>query len=328
MKWVDHGQKAAAPATLQSVDVKTPADRDVQLSEPLWSDDGTKEVVDARAMDNKDRWILALDEDTGKTRVVAHDHDDAWLGGPGIGDPDEPGHETLGWMKGDRDIYFQSERTGYSHLYAVSFEGGEAKALTSGAWEVDSAILSSDKSHFFLVTNEADPGEQNVYEMSAEGGTRVRLTALPGGHSAAPSPDERWFADLYSYTNKPPELYAQEARADALAKKLTSSPAPEFWEYPWLDTPIVTFPARDGVMLRAHVYKPPNYQKGGPAVLFVHGAGYLQNVVVLRARVHVPSTIDGARLSGCRCRLSRVGRIRARLAHRNLPAHGRKRSGR
>ncbi len=62
------------------------------------------------------------------------------------------------------------------------------------------------------------------------------------------------------------------------AKKLTSSPAPEFWEYPWLDTPIVTFRARDGVMVRAHVYKPANYRKGGPAVLFVHGAGYLQNV--------------------------------------------------
>ena len=62
------------------------------------------------------------------------------------------------------------------------------------------------------------------------------------------------------------------------AKKLTSSPAPEFWEYPWLDTPIVTFAARDGAIVRAHVYKPANYRKGGPAVLFVHGAGYLQNV--------------------------------------------------
>ena len=185
---------------------------------------------------------------------------------------------TLGWMKGDRDVYFQSERTGYSHLYSVPFAGGEAKALTSGAWEVDSAILSNDKSNFFLVTNEADPGEQEVYEMSADGGARTRLTALPGGHSCVPSPDERWFADVYSYTNKPPELYAQETRADAAAKKLTSSPAPEFWEYPWLDTPIVTFRARDGVMVRAHVYKPANYRKGGPAVLFVHGAGYLQNV--------------------------------------------------
>ncbi len=274
MKWADHGQRAI----LQSADAKTPVDREVRLSEPRWSADGTKAVLDARAMDNKDRWILALDEDTGKTRVLAHDHDDAWIDGPGIGDPDEPSEVTLGWMKGDRDVYFQSERTGYSHLYSVPLAGGEAKALTSGAWEVDSVILSNDKSNFFLVTNEADPGEQEVYEMGADGGTRTRLTALPGGHSCMPSPDERWFADVYSYTNKPPELYAQETRADAAAKKLTSSPAPEFWEYPWLDTPIVTFRARDGVMVRAHVYKPANYRRGGPAVLFVHGAGYLQNV--------------------------------------------------
>jgi dipeptidyl aminopeptidase/acylaminoacyl peptidase len=274
VKWVDHGQRAAA----QSADAKTPADREVRLFAPLWSSDGTKAVVDARAVDNKDRWILALDETSGKTRVLAHDHDDAWLGGPGLVDLDEPRDVTLGWMKDDRSIYFQSERTGYSHLYTVGFDGGEARALTSGAWEVDSAILSNDKSRFFLVTNEADPGEQEVYEMSAEGGARTRLTTLAGGHSFVPSPDERWFADVYSYTNKPPELYAQETRADAAAEKLTSSPAPDFWEYQWLDTPIVTFAARDGAMLRAHVYKPANYRLGGPAVLFVHGAGYLQNV--------------------------------------------------
>jgi dipeptidyl aminopeptidase/acylaminoacyl peptidase len=266
VKWVDHGQRAV----LQTADSKTPADRDVQLSEPVWSADGTKAVLDARAGDNKDRWILALEEDTGKTRIVAHDHDDAWIDGPGI--------ETLGWMRNDQDIYFQSERTGYSHLYTASFAGGEPKALTSGAWEVDSAVLSNDKSRFFLVTSEADPGEQNVYEMSAEGGARVKLTALAGGHSYVPSPDNGWFADVYSYTNKPPELYVQEARADAPAKRLTSSPAPDFWEYPWLDTPILAFPARDGAMVRAHVYKPANYRRGGPAVLFVHGAGYLQNV--------------------------------------------------
>jgi len=258
VKWVDHGQKSEA------------ADREVQLSQPVWSDDGTKAVLNARAVDNKDRWILAVDEDTGKTRVVTHDHDDAWLDGPGA--------RTLGWMKNDQDIYFQSERTGFSHLFTVAFSGGDAKALTSGAWEVDSAVLSRDKSRFFLVTDEADPGQQNVYEMSAEGGTRTKLTTLAGGHSFVPSPDGGWFADVFSYTNKPPELYVQETRADAAAKKLTSSPLPEFWEYPWLDTPIVAFAARDGATVRAHVYKPSNYRKGGPAVLFVHGAGYLQNV--------------------------------------------------
>jgi dipeptidyl aminopeptidase/acylaminoacyl peptidase len=269
---------SVANGEMKWAELATPAGRAVRLSEPLWSDDGTKAVLVARAMDNKDRWILALDEDTGKTRVVAHDHDDAWIDGPGIGDPDEPGDATLGWMKGDQEIYFQSERTGFSHLYAAPFAGGEAKALTSGEWEVDSAILSRDKTRFFLVTDETSPSDQEIYEMSAEGGARTRLTAAPGGHSAVPSPDERWFADVYSYTNKPPELYAQETRAGAPPRKLTSSPAPEFWQYPWLDTPIATFRARDGAMVRAHVYKPANYAKGGPAVLFVHGAGYLQNV--------------------------------------------------
>ena len=75
MKWVDTGEK----------------DRDVELAEPVWSEDGTKAVLLARAADNKDRWILTLEETTGNTHVLAHDHDDAWIDGPGV--------STLGWMK-------------------------------------------------------------------------------------------------------------------------------------------------------------------------------------------------------------------------------------
>ncbi len=272
VKWVDHGQKAAAPAakTDKPEEKQKEQDRDVELARPVWSEDGTKAVLLARAADNKDRWILALDEKTGKTRVLAHDHDDDWVDGPGA--------DTLGWMKGDREVYFQSERTGYSHLYTVPFDGGDARALTSGQWEVEDAVLSHDKTRFFLTTSEADPGEHNVYEMKADGGARTRLTSLDGGHSCVPSPDDKWFADIYSYTNKPPELYVQEARAGVAAKKLTSSPAPDFWEYPWIDAPIVKIRARDGADVRARLFKPQNFQRGGPAVVFVHGAGYLQNV--------------------------------------------------
>ena len=275
VKWVDHGQKAAPVESKTDSAEVTPSrpreqDRDVQLFQPVWSTDGTKAVLEARAADNKDRWILALDITTGKTRVLSHDHDDAWVDGPGA--------LTLGWMKNDRDIYFQSERTGYSHVYTASFDGGEAKALTSGKWEVQGAALSRDKSRFLLTTNEGDPGERNLYEMSVDGGPRTRLTSSTGGHLGVISPDERWIADVYSYTNKPPELYVQENRPGVAAKKITSSPAAEFWEYPWLDAPIVTFPARDGATLRGRLYKPASFQKGGPAVVFVHGAGYLQNV--------------------------------------------------
>ena len=247
-----------------------PPERDVQLFPPLWSEDGSKAVLMARAADNKDRWILALDPATGKTRVLAADHDAAWVDGPGA--------NNLGWLKNGREVFFQSERTGYSQLYAVAFEGGEPRALTSGNWEVTNVRQSPDKSHFYITGSKENPYEQQLYEMGAEGGPLTRLTAAPGKHLAVVSPGGRFIADVFSYTNRPPELYVQENRPLAESRKLTSSPAPEFWQYSWIDAPIVTFTARDGVKVPARLFKPANFRRGGPAVIFVHGAGYLQNV--------------------------------------------------
>ncbi len=253
VKWVDSGQK-----------------KDVALSRPEWSEDGTRAVLFARATDNKNRWLLTLDPATGKTRVLVAQHDDAWLDGPGS--------STLGWMKSDRDVFFQSERDGYSHLYTVPYDGGDPKQLTEGKWEILSVKVSRDKSTFYLTSNKGDPAEVHFYSMPAAGGPMTRLTTMPGNHRALVSPDEQWIADIYSYTTKPPELFSMENRAGAGEKKLTSSPSPEFWSYPWLDAPITHFQARDGVEIPTRIYKASNFPRGGPAVIFVHGAGYLQNV--------------------------------------------------
>ena len=185
---------------------------------------------------------------------------------------------VLGWMKNDSDVYFISEKTGYAQLYAVAFAGGEPRALTSGNWEVLSVRQSKDKSKFWLTANAEGPTDQYVYEMPGEGGSMVKLSKAPGKHTAVVSPDEKWIADLYSYTNKPTELYVQENRPGQELKRLTTSPNPEFAEYAWQDVPIVKVPARDGIQVPARMFKPANYRRGGPAVIFVHGSGYLQNV--------------------------------------------------
>jgi len=289
VKWVDHGQKLASPAVEkaetereghgpqaggnrggQGPRANEPRDREVQLTQPIWSEDGTKAVLMGRAVDNKDRWVLALDPATGKTRAIVTEHDDAWIDGPGA--------FTLGWMKDNQHIYFQSERTGYAHLYSVAYEGGEPKQLTSGKWEVSGVQLSDDKSRFYLTTSEVHPGERQLYSMSVDGGERTKITSQPGANQAFVSPNEKMLALIHSYSNKPPELYVAENRPGSDAKKITSSPAPEFWNYGWIDPPIVTFKARDGAEVYARMYKPKNFKKGGPGVIFVHGAGYAQNV--------------------------------------------------
>lgn len=280
VKWVDHGQRAqeragTAESTQQTQGAEArretaPRDRDVQLTNLQWSEDGKNAVVLARAADNKDRWVMLIDLSSGKTKVLDHLHDDAWINGPGS--------FTLGWLGDNLRIYFQSERDGYAHLYTTSIEGGEPKQLTSGAFEVSEVRLSEDKKRLFFTSSEGSPYERHLYSMSTEGGDRTRITSMPGNNQAVISPDEQMLALVRSYSNKPPELYLAPNRPGAEAKQLTTSPSAEFLSYNWVDPQIITFRARDGIAVPARIYKPARFQRGSPAVLFVHGAGYLQNV--------------------------------------------------
>ena len=278
-KWVEHGLKEVPKEAPKEVkDAKGPAekDREVQLFNLQWAEDGKIAALLARSADNKDRWVMSLDPATGKTKILDHLHDDAWIGGPGA--------FALGWLPDNKTVYFQSEPDGWSHLYTVSIErgeGGEPNQLTSGKFEVSDVRLSADKTRFYFTSSEVSSSERHFYSMAVTGGARTRLTSMPGNNQATLSPDETRLALVRSYANKPPELYLAPVKSGASAgehKQVTTSPIEEFSGYNWIDPPIVTFKARDGADVPARIYKPAKWQAGGPAVLFVHGAGYLQNV--------------------------------------------------
>jgi Tol biopolymer transport system component/acetyl esterase/lipase len=252
-----------------------PRDRDVQMFQPQWSEDGKNAVLMARSADNKDRWVMALEPTTGKTRILASIHDPAWVGGPG--------NFTLGWLPDNTHVYFESERDGYAHLYTVAITGGEPTQLTSGQFEVSDVQLSNDKTKFYFTSSEGSPFERHLYSMPIGGGPRTRITSLPGNNQVDISPDETLLADIRSFSNKPPELYLVpnkpgEGSTSGEPKSVTTSPIPEFFTHDWIDPKIVSFKARDGATVYGRIYVPANWKRSGPAVLFVHGAGYLQNV--------------------------------------------------
>ncbi|HEV2718428.1 MAG TPA: alpha/beta fold hydrolase [Thermoanaerobaculia bacterium] len=269
VKWFEHGLPTPAAPPVQKTEKNQgtqresskPPEREVSLRMPVWSEDGKHAFVLVRSADNKDLWIMAFDPAAPKGRVIASEHDDAWLRFP------ERSIEP-GWSDNDT-IFYASEASGFMHVYSVPFAGGAPKPLTSGEFEVDAVELSHDKQWFYLTTSEVSPFERHLYRMPVAGGARTKLTTMPGENEAVVSPDGGAIAEVYSYSNKPPELYID-------GKRITTSPAPEFASYPWIDPPIIRIPARDKAMLPAHIYEPatPN----GAAVIFVHGAGYLQNV--------------------------------------------------
>jgi Tol biopolymer transport system component len=181
--------------------------RGVQIGGPYWNDAATVAVVDIRSQDNKDRWIMQLDAVTGKLSPLDRQRDEAWVGGPGVGGGGFG--SRIGWLN-DNVFYFQSEATGYSHLYTYDISTGTKKALTEGKYEVQDLVLSHNKQNFYLLTNEEHPGKQNWYRLKTDGTKKEKITSMDGGYEVSVSPDEKWIAYRYSYINKPWELFVQE----------------------------------------------------------------------------------------------------------------------
>ncbi|QEC42666.1 prolyl oligopeptidase family serine peptidase [Pseudobacter ginsenosidimutans] len=254
---------------------KNPAARSVSIQGSSWSPNSQFALLDLRSNDNKDRWLVLVDGATGKITPLDRQHDEAWIAGPGI---QGFGGGNTGWID-NNTIWFQSEATGYSHLYTLDVRTQQKKALTSGNYEVQSADLSRNKKYFYISTNQVHPGEQHYYRLPVAGGKAEQLTSLTGSNQVSISPDEKWLAYLYSYSNKPWELYIQENKAGAKPQQVTNlARSAEFASYNWRDPELITFPATDGANVYARLYRPANPHPSKPAVIFVHGAGYLQNV--------------------------------------------------
>lgn len=238
-----------------------------------WNRDGTKGLVTALSYDFKDRWIQVLDAESGELTVVAHDHDEAWVAGPCL-DP------CAGWMPAGDRIYFTSERDGYNHLYTVGADGNGLQQLTSGEWEINRVEIAPDERSFYLTTNEGSPFEQHFYHMRLDGSRRTRITSEVGGHNVTPSPDGKRLANVYSFANRPPELYIMDNKPGATMRQVTNSTTEEWRSFGWIAPEIIHFTARDGVEVPARIYRPSDLgaEPNGAAVIFVHGAGYLHNV--------------------------------------------------
>ncbi len=269
------------PGIKDSIDYSTgqryPASklREVNFKGPYYSDDGAKALLQIRSADNKDRWLCLLQLSTGYLELLDHQTDPAWIQGPGIGYQFQ--ESALGWYGDNRTIWFQSEMSGYSHLYSLDTETKRLKALTSGEYEIYDPQLSRDKSRWYFSSNQVHPGERHFYTMSLNGENISQLTHMPGRNDVSLSPDEQYMAILNSRANQPWELYLQPTGSEQAPTRITYSQTEEFKAYPWREPQYITFLARDGAQVHGRLYQPAESERNGAGIIFVHGAGYLQN---------------------------------------------------
>lgn len=254
--------------------------RAVRWGTLLLSPDGHHAVATVRSADNNTRWLVAIDPSSGRTRVLDTIADDAWVREIGASSNVAGG---LGWLPDNRRVWFLAEHDGWMHLYTVDVTADtlERRQLTTGRFEIDGVQLSPDATRFYLESAEQHSGERHLYALSVDGGERTRLSTVTGATSGEISPDNSTFGVIHSTATNPPEVFVMPNRAGAAMAAVTTSTSAEWRGFKWVEPRLITYKARDGAEVSARLYTPEmvgaRRHAGNPAVVFVHGAGYLQN---------------------------------------------------
>jgi len=247
-----------------------PDPRAVRIARIAWSEDGERVVLDIESRDNKDRWIVAIDLDNHKIRPLFHEFDPAWINWR---------RADVGWLPDNDTIYFVSEADGYAHLYTYSFADGYTRQRTQGKWEISSVTPTREGGRFYFIANRGHPGVREVYRLDADATEPVQLTNFGGMLRYALSPDEQRLLLHHSTTARPYELYVQSARPGAESRRVTHTVRKAYRSIDWVEPEIVEIPSSHiDRPLYSRLYLPETTSDTPrPAVVFVHGAGYLQN---------------------------------------------------
>jgi dipeptidyl aminopeptidase/acylaminoacyl peptidase len=231
--------------------------------------DGRQAAVMIRAIDNKDRWIATVDFANATLQPRDRLTDPAWINW---------GFNDFGFAP-DGALWFLSEQDGYSHLY-MRDANGAPRALTSGNWETSQPVLTGDGKRFFFLCNRAWPGDYEVCSVDRNGGAVREVTALDGVEDFTLSPDESKLLVRHSDSYVPPQIAVIGADGEGLAQ-LTDTRTPQFRAQTWIAPEYVQIPSKHGAGTLWGKYYGPKQMEAGrtyPIVMFVHGAGYLQNV--------------------------------------------------
>jgi dipeptidyl aminopeptidase/acylaminoacyl peptidase len=237
-----------------------------------WSRDGGALAIQFLSIDNKDRWIASVD--LGKYALVPQHRlsDPAWIGWT---------FNEFGWLSDDRTLWYASEESGFAHLYTKA-PASAARALTQGRFEVSEPVLSEDGRWFYVLSNQAAPYSYDVYRVASGGGTLQRVTKFEGLEKFSLDRAGRQLLVKHSSPYVSGQLAVVNADGSGAARELTDTRTPEYKSLAWIQPEIIKVPSTHvDAVIYAKVYRPADAPAGGarrPAVIFIHGAGYLQNV--------------------------------------------------
>lgn len=293
---VDFNMLEVASNTIRNVPI-TAFERDDQVvGEVAWVTEDHSAVIYRvfNRVQDLDKHVL-VDPVAGTSQVVRErDGTDGWLDNTlaiqYIGAIGGSGNATNGTYQNattSTDAYYvdESDESGWMHIYLHSVTGGEAKALTSGEWEVTSILkVDTTRQLIYYLSTEHHSTERHLYSINYFTGEKTALVddSVPAYWSASFSSKGDYYILSYQGPDVPyQEVYSVNSTTSPLT--VLTSNAGLVANISTLALPNITYfelPHPDGYSLNVMQRLPPNFDptKKYPVLFTPYGGPGAQEV--------------------------------------------------
>ncbi len=234
---------------------------DLLIVRVTWTPDSKKVAYQAQ---NREQTFLDLnfaDSRDGKSATIVHETSKAW-----VAVLDNPN-----WLR-DGSFLWQSERTGWQHLYHYAVDGKLLRQVTDGKWEIRSLEgVDEDKGLVYFSATEHSHIAPQEYRIKVDGTGLTRLTPTEGSHRVDLSPANNYFVDKWSDVNTPTQtrLYDVDGK---LIRVISENKVDALKDYKLGTTELLQVKTSDGFLMEAMMIKPPDFDshKKYPVMTFTY----------------------------------------------------------
>lgn len=191
----------------------------------------------------------------------------------------EPQHPLTFFPNSNTDFIWQSQRTGYNHLFHYSLEKGLIAQITKGDWLVSDILgFNEKKKEIYFTSTKETPLEKHLYRINWANFKMQRLDNAAGMHTGVLSSDGNYLYDIYSNENMPRVINIINTNTLKTSNLLTAENPLKNYQRPEIKN--VNLKADDGTLLYGKIILPTNFDpnKKYPVIVYLYNGPHLQLV--------------------------------------------------
>lgn len=249
--------------------VKTEGDPEQYLTVITWNPDSKSVFIGVLNRDQNDLKMNQYEVSSGDfIKTIFEEKHEKYV---------EPQHQLTFFPNSSTDFIWQSERTGFNHLFHYNVNSGLVSQITKGNWVVTDLLgFNEKKKEIFYTSTQETPLERHLYKVNWNTFKTERLDTGAGMHTGILSADGNYLYDSYSNASSPRMVNLINTNNLKSKNILTAENPLKNYQRPEIKN--VSLNADDGTPLYGKLILPTDFDatKKYPVIVYLYNGPHLQ----------------------------------------------------